>query len=114
MKELINSENGDLRIYFIAIKHWCVCDVCLSCQMRVHDKYQAIKIGKTKQRQLKKRLGDIQTGTPSPYVLLKITMGTDALEKALKDEFETDCLLGEWFKPTEALLLRIAELPMFH
>ena len=113
MKELINSEEGDLRIYFIAIKHWCFCESCKSCEERVHDKYKAIKIGKTKQRFLKKRLGDIQTGTPSPYVVLKVTMGTDELDKSLRNDFLDDNLLGEWFKPTERLLLKIAELPMF-
>ena len=64
MKEIINSDDGDLRIYFIAIKHWCVCDNCKSCSGRItHDKYQAIKIGKTTQRLLKKRLGDMETYT---------------------------------------------------
>ena len=40
-------------------------------------------------------------------------MGTHELDVELRKEFIDDCVLGEWFKPTERLLLTIAELPMF-
>ena len=52
------------------------------------------------------RVVELQTGNWRPLRLLAKIEGTETDEKALHVEFIEDNLVGEWFKPSEALLSR--------
>lgn len=63
----------------------------------------SIKIGCTKN--VSSRLDALQVANPRPLRLLGIIKTDDArLEKSWHERFAADCVLGEWFEPTKALL----------
>lgn len=68
-----------------------------------------IKIGYTANDPLA-RLADLQTGNPSPLILLAAVEGALADEAALHREFAAARVAGEWFNPTPALLRHILVL----
>lgn len=68
----------------------------------------AIKIGIAKD--VADRLVKIQTSNPNKLVVLAECAGGLALERTLHAEFAADRLHGEWFKCTDRLLARVAEL----
>ena len=59
-----------------------------------------IKIGRSKNPPT--RMKHLQTGCPERLYLIAWIDGD--LEQMLHERFEPECLLGEWFEPSEALL----------
>jgi hypothetical protein len=68
----------------------------------------AIKIGFTKS--LSKRISNIVTASSERVTLLGSVAGDELSEKSLHHEFANDRIRGEWFRPTDALMARIASL----
>lgn len=50
------------------------------------------------------RPAELQTGNPRPLKLLGQIKGTRATERALHEKYINQNLVGEWFRPTTALL----------
>lgn len=50
------------------------------------------------------RVAELQTGNPRELVLLGAIEGTEADERDLHERYVADNLIGEWFRPTAALL----------
>lgn len=69
---------------------------------------KAIKIGVA--RDPHKRLRYLQTAHPCDLVLLGTCRGGLAMEKLLHLEFAADQLRREWFRATDDLLKRVAQL----
>lgn len=67
-----------------------------------------IKIGYTGKK-AESRLKTLQTGNPSPLVLLATMPGTETDEGALHRRFATACVAGEWFRPTPEILRLILD-----
>jgi len=68
----------------------------------------AIKIGIS--NNFKKRLRQLQTGSPYKLNILTIINGDEELEKQLHSKFAEYRLSGEWFKPVEKLVNYINKL----
>lgn len=68
----------------------------------------AIKIGHT--IDLEQRFRALQTGSPVDLVLLGSVEGDGKLEKELHYDLRADRVRGEWFRPSEAVLARMAQL----
>jgi hypothetical protein len=66
----------------------------------------AVKIGKT--GDLKKRLGQLQTASPQPLVLLWVGLGDH--ERSLHELLDAWRLCGEWFDGDSDFLETMAEL----
>lgn len=66
-----------------------------------------IKIGHT-EGSVSARIDDLQTGNPSPLVLLAAFAGTRRDESRLHKRFESARIAGEWFAPTPELEAWIA------
>lgn len=64
----------------------------------------AVKIGWTSKTPPAARLGDYQAGNPRKLHMLATRPGTKTDEAALHAKYIDDNVLGEWFRPTSALL----------
>lgn len=60
------------------------------------------------------RLLALQVAHPYPLLPLGSCRGGYALERQIHGQFESDRLIGEWFRRTDALLNRIARLCKDH
>lgn len=69
-----------------------------------------IKIGKTRETQLKARIKSLQTATPNVLVCVGVIMN-DNQEKKYHDKFINCHYRGEWFSPFTYLLDFIKSLP---
>jgi hypothetical protein len=65
----------------------------------------AIKIGIT--QDIKKRIAGMQTGHPDTVIELAIIPGDTFMESYIHEMFKEYRLRGEWFKPSEAILVFI-------
>jgi len=65
---------------------------------------RAVKIGHTFQQPPQARLNGLQTGNPRLLIMLAAKKGTEADESALHTKYIAHNILGEWFRPTVALL----------
>lgn len=72
------------------------------------DETGAIKIGTTKH--LATRMSGIATSSSESITFLGAVEGDLVFEKALHKEFAADRIRREWFRPTDALISRIARL----
>jgi len=63
----------------------------------------AIKIGHAKS-DIDGRRRQLQTGNPSPLVVVWCMAGDEGTEYRLHRQFAADRLSGEWFRPSPALL----------
>lgn len=72
-----------------------------------------IKIGWTGGR-LKRRFGQLQTGSASPLSLILSLPGDRALERRLHERFARHRLRGEWFRPDPELLAFIDQARADH
>lgn len=68
----------------------------------------AIKIGYAVD--VEKRLAVLQTGCPEELVVVGMTQGTVADEKALHAKFNLDHIRGEWFRASDELVKYILEV----
>ena len=75
------------------------------------EKLDAVKIGFTRNNDMKVRLRDCQTWSPHEYDVLKVVEGTMLEERQLHRRFAKDKIRGEWFKYSEALKDYIFLLP---
>jgi hypothetical protein len=62
-----------------------------------------IKIGYTA-KSPKRRMGDLQTGSPQPLSLLLVVKGDVAYERKMHLKFQAARSHGEWFRPTRSLI----------
>jgi hypothetical protein len=69
-----------------------------------HGPESPVKIGVTTKRGLAHRLGGLQTSCPYRLKLLATMNGDYRDEERLHHSFRHARLMGEWFKPTPALL----------
>lgn len=67
-----------------------------------------VKIGATDS--LKRRLGELQTGSPEPLEVLALVEGGADQERMLHERFSDARALGEWFHPHNELLSFIEKL----
>lgn len=51
------------------------------------------------------RMIDLQVGSPDRLILLAKLYGNSATESQLHERFKNDCVRGEWFNPSEELML---------
>jgi len=61
-----------------------------------------IKIGRT--QDVKKRISELQVGSPVPLRLLGVVPGDSAMEKQIQDKFKHLRKHGEWFRESVQLL----------
>ena len=69
----------------------------------------AVKIGYTTIKGLRRRLQTLQTGTPYELRLLGAVWGDKKIEKQLHEKFHYSHIRGEWFHYTKELEEFIAE-----
>ena len=112
MQDLIENHQGMSRVYILGVEHSCFCEICSQCKERIHPLYEAIKVGITRQK-LKKRLGDIQTGNPKDFVVLKVILADAETEKSIQERWRRFNISGEWYKPAPEILTEAISLPMF-
>lgn len=71
-----------------------------------------VKIGYTKGHPAK-RLGSLQTGSPTKLGIVAIHPGTPELERRLHQQFAADRKHGEWFEFSDDLIVHVADVCKF-
>ena len=64
-----------------------------------------VKIGRA--RDVKKRLADLRTGTPTDLIIHALEPGSPQIERQRHDEFQADRRQGEWFSCSPSLTAHI-------
>ena len=80
--------------------------------IRVDNQDGYIKIGYSDDRLVKNRISKFQTASPYNIVIVGIMEGGRKEERALHKLFVSDCIIGEWHRPSNKLLKYVEEYTM--